>query len=124
MCEGSGENIYVVQDGVIATPPQTASILDGITRKAVLQIARDLGVEVVERDLARSELYLADEVFFSGTAAELVPVREVDDHAVGTGRPGEVTRAVQQAYEDALRGRTERYREWLDPVPALAAQGT
>jgi branched-chain amino acid aminotransferase len=124
VCEGSGENIYVVQDGVIATPPQTASILDGITRKAVLQIARDLGVEVVERDLARSELYLADEVFFSGTAAELVPVREVDDHAVGTGRPGEVTRAVQQAYEDALRGRTERYREWLDPVPALAAQGT
>jgi branched-chain amino acid aminotransferase len=124
VCEGSGENIYVVQDGLIATPPQTASILDGITRKAVLQIARDLGVEVVERDLARSELYLADEVFFSGTAAELVPVREVDDHAVGTGRPGEVTRAVQQAYEDALRGRTERYREWLDPVPALAAQGT
>jgi branched-chain amino acid aminotransferase len=124
VCEGSGENLYVVQDGVIATPPQTASILDGITRKAVLQIARDLGVEVVERDLARSELYLADEVFFSGTAAELVPVREVDDHAVGTGRPGEVTRAVQQAYEDALRGRTERYREWLDPVPALAAQGT
>jgi branched-chain amino acid aminotransferase len=124
VCEGSGENIYVVQDGVIATPPQTASILDGITRKAVLQIARDLGVEVVERDLARSELYLADEVFFSGTAAELVPVREVDDHAVGSGRPGEVTRAVQQAYEDALRGRTERYREWLDPVPALAAQGT
>jgi branched-chain amino acid aminotransferase len=124
VCEGSGENIYVVQDGLIATPPQTASILDGITRKAVLQIARDLGVEVVERDLARSELYLADEVFFSGTAAELVPVREVDDHAVGTGRPGEVTRAVQQAYEDALRGRTERYREGLDPVPALAAQGT
>jgi branched-chain amino acid aminotransferase len=124
VCEGSGENVYVVQDGVIVTPPQTASILDGITRKAVLQIARDLGVEVVERDLARAELYLADEVFFSGTAAELVPVREVDDHAVGTGRPGEVTRAVQQAYEDALRGRTERYREWLDPVPALAAQGT
>jgi branched-chain amino acid aminotransferase len=124
VCEGSGENVYVVRDGVIATPPQTASILDGITRRAVVQIARDLGFEVVERDLARSELYLADEVFFSGTAAELVPVREVDDHAVGTGRPGEVTRAIQQAFEDALRGRTERYREWLDPVPALAAQGT
>ena len=107
----------MVQDGVIATPPQTAYILDGITRKAVLQIARDLGVEVVERDLARSELYLADEVFFSGTAAELVPVREVDDHAVGTGKPGEITRAVQTAFEDALHGRTERYREWLDPVP-------
>jgi branched-chain amino acid aminotransferase len=124
VCEGSGENVYVVREGGIATPPQTASILDGITRRAVVQIARDLGFEVVERDLARSELYLADEVFFSGTAAELVPVREVDDHAVGTGRPGEVTRAIQQAFEDALRGRTERYREWLDPVPALAAQGT
>src|SRR4051795_933415 len=100
VCEGSGENVYVVRDGVIATPPQTASILDGITRRAVVQIARDLGFEVVERDLARSELYLADEVFFSGTAAELVPVREVDAHAVGTGRPGEVTRAIQQAFED------------------------
>ena len=70
---------------MIATPPQTASILDGINRKSVIQIARDLGFEVVERDLARAELYLADEVFFTGTAAELVPVREVDDHAIGDG---------------------------------------
>ena len=120
VCEGSGENIFVVRDGVIVTPPQTASILDGINRKAVMQIARDLGFEVVERDIARAELYLADEVFFTGTAAELVPVREVDDHAVGTGRPGEITRAVQQAFEDALHGRTERYREWLDPCRARA----
>jgi branched-chain amino acid aminotransferase len=117
VCEGSGENIYAVRDGVIITPPQTAGILDGINRKAIIQIARDLGFEVVERDIARAELYLAEEVFLTGTAAELVPVREVDDHAVGTGKPGEITKAVQSAFHDALYGRTERYREWLDPVP-------
>ncbi len=121
VCEGSGENIFVVWEGRIITPPPAASILDGITRKSALQIARDLGVEVIERDIARAELYLADEVFMTGTAAELVPVREIDDHIVGTGEPGEITRAVQTAFEDALHGRDERYREWLDPVPALKA---
>jgi branched-chain amino acid aminotransferase len=120
VCEGSGENIFVVWEGRIVTPPAAASILDGITRKSAMQIARDLGIEVIERDIARAELYLADEVFMTGTAAELVPVREIDDHAVGTGEPGEVTRAVQTAFEDALHGRSERYREWLDPVPARA----
>lgn len=118
VCEGSGENIFVVIDGVIHTPPATASILDGINRKSAIQIARDLGLTVVERDIARAELYLADEIYLTGTAAELVPVREVDDHAVGTGKPGEVTIAVQQAFEDALHGRTPRYAEWLDPIPA------
>jgi branched-chain amino acid aminotransferase len=120
VCEGSGENIFVVRDGVIATPPQTASILDGINRMSVVQIARDLGFEVAERNLARAELYLADEVFLTGTAAELVPVREIDDHAIGDGKPGEISRAIQVAFDDALHGRTERYREWLDPVPAAA----
>ena len=122
VCEGSGENIYVVKDGVIHTPPQTASILDGINRRAAIQIARDLGYEVVERDLARAELYLADEVYLTGTAAELVPVREIDDHVIGDGTPGELTRAVQSAFDDALYGRTERYRDWLDPVPAPVAE--
>jgi len=121
VCEGSGENVFVVRDGAITTPPLSASILDGISRKTVITLARDLGFELVERNLTRAELYLADEVYLTGTAAELVPVREIDDHAVGTGEPGEVTRAVQQAFEDALHGRTERYREWLDPVPAFAA---
>jgi branched-chain amino acid aminotransferase len=120
VCEGSGENIYVVRDGVIYTPGQTSAILDGINRKTAIQIARDLGIEVVERDIARAELYLADEVFLTGTAAELVPVREIDDHAIGDGRPGEVTRAVQKVFDDALLGRAERYREWLDPVPVGA----
>lgn len=121
VCEGSGENIFVVWEGRIITPPPAASILDGITRKSALQIARDLGIEVIERDIARAELYLADEVFMTGTAAELVPVREIDDHTVGDGTPGAITLAVQTAFEDALHGRGERYREWLDPVPALKA---
>lgn len=120
VCEGSGENIFVVSEGRILTPPQTASILDGVNRKSAITIARDLGIEVVERDIARAELYLADEIYLTGTAAELVPVREVDDHQIGEGEPGEVTRAVQAAFEDALHGRAERYREWLDPVEVPA----
>jgi branched-chain amino acid aminotransferase len=116
VCEGTGENVYVVRDGTIATPGQGNSILDGITRKSVLQIARDLGYSVVERDVARAELYLAEEVFMSGTAAELVPVRTIDDHEIGTGTPGEITRVLQSAFDDAIHGRSERYREWLDVV--------
>ncbi|MFP5364625.1 MAG: branched-chain amino acid transaminase [Thermoleophilia bacterium] len=118
VCEGTGENVFVVWEGRIITPPAASSILDGITRKSAVQIARDLGIEVIERDIARAELYLADEVFMTGTAAELVPVREIDDHTIGDGTPGELTRAVQTAFENALFGRDERYREWLDPVPA------
>ncbi len=114
VCEGSGENIFVVRDGEIATPPHVAAILDGINRKSVIQIARDLGYTVVERDIARAELYLAEEVFLTGTAAELVPVREIDDHPLG--EPGEVTRHIQAKFQDALNGRAEEYLEWLDFV--------
>lgn len=110
--EGSGENIFVVRGGSLVTPPHTAGILDGITRRSVMQIAGELGYAVTERDIARSELYLADEVFVCGTAAELVPVREVDDRALGP--PGEVTRAIQAAFDEALRGRS--HPEWLDFV--------
>ena len=116
VCEGTGENVYIVRDGEIATPGQHNSILDGITRRSVIQIAQDLGYDVVERNVARAEMYLADEVFLSGTAAEIVPVREVDNHEVGTGEPGEITRVLQAAFDDAIHGRSERYREWLDPV--------
>jgi branched-chain amino acid aminotransferase len=116
VCEGTGENVYIVRDGEISTPGQHNSILDGITRRSLIQIARDLGYTVVERNVARAEMYLADEVFLSGTAAEIVPVREVDDHTVGTGKPGEVTRVLQSAFDDAIHGRSERYREWLDLV--------
>jgi branched-chain amino acid aminotransferase len=121
--EGSGENIYAIRDGQILTPPQTAGILDGISRKSVIQIARDLGYEVVERNVARAELYLAEEVFLSGTAAELVPVREIDDHLIGSGEPGPITREIQGVFDDALHGRDPRYLEWLDvvKVPSKAA---
>ncbi|HKG35189.1 MAG TPA: branched-chain amino acid transaminase [Solirubrobacterales bacterium] len=114
VCEGSGENIFVVREGQIVTPPHTASILDGINRKSVIQIARDLGYAVVERDVARAELYMAEEMFLTGTAAELVPVREIDDH--GLGEPGEVTRQIQAKFDDVLHGRAEEYLEWLDFV--------
>jgi branched-chain amino acid aminotransferase len=112
--EGSGENIFVVRNGVLATPGHTASILDGINRKSVIQIARDLGYTVEERDIARAELYLAEEAFLTGTAAELVPIREVDDHPIG--EPGEITRVIQAKFEDALHGRAQEYLEWLDIV--------
>jgi branched-chain amino acid aminotransferase len=120
VCEGSGENLYVIADGTIVTPPQTASILDGITRRSVIEIARDLGHPVLERDVARAELYLADEVFCSGTAAEIVPIRQVDDHDVGGGEPGPITREIQSVFEEAISGRAQRYRQWLDPVPVLS----
>jgi branched-chain amino acid aminotransferase len=119
VCEGTGENVYVVRDGVIYTPPATASILWGINRMSILEIAKDLGYEVVERDIARSEMALADEMFLSGTAAELVPVREIDDIEIGT--PGPITRELQSAFEDALHGRSERYAHWLDVVPIPAS---
>jgi branched-chain amino acid aminotransferase len=123
VCEGSGENVYVIRDGQIFTPPQTAGILDGISRKSIITIAEDLGYEVVERDLARAELYLADEVFLSGTAAELVPVREVDDHVIGGGERGTMTKEIARVFDDALHGRDPRYVDWLDvvKVPSKAA---
>ena len=114
VCEGSGENVFIVRDGELVTPPHVAAILDGINRKSIIQIARDLGYTVVERDIARAELYLAEEMFLTGTAAELVPVREIDDHPLG--EPGEVTRQLQAKFMDALHGRAEEYLEWLDFV--------
>jgi branched-chain amino acid aminotransferase len=118
--EGTGENIYVVRDGVIYTPPQTAGILDGINRRSVIQIAADEGFELVERNLARAELYLADELFMTGTAAELTPIREIDDHVVGDGKRGPVTLQLQQVFEDALYGRDPRYEAWNDVVPVAS----
>jgi branched-chain amino acid aminotransferase len=120
VCEGTGENIYIVCGGEIVTPGHHNSILDGITRRSIMQLASDLGYTVVERNIARAELYLAEEVFMSGTAAELVPVVEVDDHKIASGKPGEVTRLLQGAFDDAIHGRSEPYREWLDVVSAPA----
>ena len=120
--EGSGENIYAVRDGAVVTPPHTAGILDGISRRSVIQIARDLGYELVERDVARAELYLAEEVFLTGTAAELVPVRELDDHPIGDGCPGPITKEIQQVFDNALHGRDPRYAQWLDVIQVPSGQ--
>ena len=120
VCEGTGENVFVIKDGVIHTPGQADAILDGINRKSCIQIARDLGYELIERNIARAELALADEVFLTGTAAELTPMREIDDIEIGP--PGPVTREIQGVFEDALCGRDARYADWLDlvPVPSQA----
>jgi branched-chain amino acid aminotransferase len=112
--EGSGENVFVVRDGHISTPHSASSILDGITARSVVQIAADLGFRVEQRHIPRGELYLADEVFLTGTAAEIVPVREIDDHHLG--EPGELTKAIQGVFFDAIKGRRDEYREWLDVV--------
>jgi branched-chain amino acid aminotransferase len=117
VCEGSGENIFVIKNGVISTPPQAAAILDGINRKSCIQIARDRGYEVVERNLVRAELALADEVFLTGTACELTPLREIDDLQIGEGVPGPITREIQAAFDDAVHGRLPEYADWLDLVP-------
>jgi branched-chain amino acid aminotransferase len=119
--EGSGENVFVVRDGHIATPPSSASILDGITARSVVQIASDLGFEVAQRDIARGELYQADEVFLTGTAAEIVPVREIDDHVLGP--PGELTQAIQTRFFDAIKGKRDEYLEWLDFVELESETG-
>lgn len=113
--EGSGENIFLVKEGKLITPPLSAPILEGITRDSIIKIARDLGYEVTERDIPRDELFEADEIFFTGTAAEICPVREVDDRAISDGR-GEVTGVLQAKYDDAVLGRLPEYHHWLDVV--------
>ncbi len=112
--DGSGENVFLVRDGVLCTPPLAAGCLAGITRASILQIAEDEGIRVREDDLVRTDLYLADEAFFTGTAAEVVPIREVDDRVLGD--PGPITRRLQEVFTAATRGRDERYRDWLEPV--------
>lgn len=116
LSEGSGENLFLVRDGVIYTPPLAASVLLGITRDSVLTLARELGYPVQEEFLAREVLYLADEVFMVGTAAEVTPVRAVDGIPVGDGRPGPVTRALQQAFFAIVRGKVEDRHGWLAVV--------
>jgi branched-chain amino acid aminotransferase len=113
VADGPGENVFVVRDGVIRTPPLSTSILPGVTRNSVIEIARELGYVVDETDIIRAELTLADEVFMTGTAAEVTPVRAVDDTEIGVGP---VTLELQAAYLDAVNGRDERWEGWLDVV--------
>jgi len=113
VAEGAGENIYIVKNGTLYTPPLSSAVLAGITRDSVLRIARDLGVPVAEEKFTRDTMYVADELFMTGTAAEVTPVREVDNRRIGTGSPGPVTRKLQETYLRAVRGGEPRYREWL-----------
>jgi branched-chain amino acid aminotransferase len=111
IADGPGENIFVVRNGVITTPPLSTSILPGITRDTIVQIAQDLGYTVEQSALIRTDLYLADEVFFTGTAAEVTPVSAIDDQVLGVG---EVTLTIQKAYLDTVNGRSDRWSQWLD----------
>jgi len=115
IAEGSAENIFLVQDGVLHTPDIT-SALDGITRRTVMQLAQDAGYKVIERRLTRDELYISDEAFFTGTAAEVMPIREADNRAIGGGQRGPVTVLLQDAYARLVRGTAERYPQWLTLV--------
>ncbi|MDR0350977.1 MAG: branched-chain amino acid transaminase [Coriobacteriales bacterium] len=114
VAEGSGENIFVVRDGLICTPPLSDGVLEGLTRNSVIKLARDLGHRVEERSLVRTDLYVADELFFTGTAAELTPIRSVDGREIG--KPGPITKQLQALFFDVVSGRAPAYAGWLDRV--------
>jgi branched-chain amino acid aminotransferase len=113
--EASGENVFVVRRGVVKTTPLT-SILDGITRASVMQLLRESGIAVIEDRFTRDEVYIADEAFFTGTAAEVTPIRELDRRPIGSGRPGDVTKLVQQKFFAVLKGEDQRHADWLTYV--------
>ncbi|MBO3832626.1 MAG: branched-chain amino acid transaminase [Candidatus Brockarchaeota archaeon] len=114
--EGSGENIFMVRNSVVYTPSTSSGILEGITRDTVFHIVEDMGLKVVERDLTRVDFYYADEAFMSGTAAEVVPVVEMDNYKIGDGKPGPITRRIQDEFYRIVRGQSEKYSHWLEPV--------
>ena len=116
VAEGSGENIFIVRNGILKTPPLT-SILEGITRKCVLDIADDEGITVKEQRFTRDELYIADEAFFTGTAAEVTPIREVDGKKIGSGKPGEITKRLQRRYFAVIKGEDAKFEHWLHYIP-------
>jgi branched-chain amino acid aminotransferase len=115
VAEGSGENIFIVKNGVIYTPELT-SALDGITRKTLIQLATDEGLEVREKRITRDEVYVADEAFFTGTAAEVTPIRELDGRSIGSGTRGPITEKLQKHYFDVVHGRVEKYNHWLSYI--------
>jgi branched-chain amino acid aminotransferase len=113
--EGSGENVFIVRDGIIYTP-DLASCLAGITRESIIKIAHDLGFEVREKRITRDEMYCSDEAFFTGTAAEVTPIRELDDRIIGNGSMGPVTEKIQNVFFDIVKGKNDKYRSWLTYV--------
>jgi branched-chain amino acid aminotransferase len=116
VAEGTGENLFIVRNGVLITPPESSGILMGITRDSVMTIAQDLGFELIEQKLVRSDVYTADEVFLTGTAAEITPVREVDGRPIGSTTRGPMTKEIQQTFFAAVKGEIDRYREWVELV--------
>ena len=114
--EGSGENIFIIKDGVVVTPDLSAGALNGITRNTVFAICKDLGLEVQQRRITRDEVYISDEAFFTGTAAEVTPIRELDRIAIGAGSRGPITQQIQAAFFDIVNGRNPKYAHWLTPV--------
>ncbi len=114
--ECTGENIFVVRAGRIVTPPLSAGALEGVTQSSVMAIARDFGYDVAADNILRSDLYIADEAFLTGTAAEVVPINSVDDRLVGDGRPGPITRQLQETFQAAVRGQVDRYKDWVEHV--------
>jgi branched-chain amino acid aminotransferase len=113
--EGAGENVFMVRDGTVYTP-DVASCLDGITRNSVITMARDMGIPVIEKRITRDEMYCADEAFFTGTAAEITPIRELDDRPIGAGTRGPITTRLQALFFDVVAGKSDTYRSWLTPV--------
>ncbi len=113
--EGSGENVFIVRDGILFTP-DLASCLAGITRDSILTIAKDMGIEIREKRITRDEMYCADEAFFTGTAAEVTPIRELDDRMIGDGKRGPITKKIQKIFFDTVKGHNETYRSWLSYV--------
>ena len=124
VAEGSGENLFMVKDGALVTPPLTANILPGITRSCIMQMAKDeLGIETVERPIGRAELYLVDEVFLTGTAAHVTPMGELDHRLIGDGEGGPITKSIQDLYFKAIRGALPKYRHWcVEVIPAPLAK--
>lgn len=114
VAEGSGENVFIIRDGIVYTPELT-SCLDGITRNTIMRFCTDLGIKVVEKRITRDEVYIADEAFFTGTAAEVLPIRELDGRAIGSGVRGPITEILQTQYFDQVKGRRDVYPEWLTP---------
>ncbi|MCL0093050.1 aminotransferase class IV, partial [Dehalococcoidia bacterium] len=114
VCEGAGENLFIIKNGTLITPPLSAGALSGITMDSAITIARDMGIPFVSRDISREELFLADEAFLTGTAAEVTPIREVDGRVIGNGGRGELTARIQAKFFDIVRGKDERYYRWLD----------
>ena len=115
VAEGSGENIFIVRNGRLKTTPLT-SVLEGITRDGIMKIARDLKIEVIEERFTRDELYIADEAFFTGTAAEVTPIREVDGRVIGEGRAGRITKKLQSIFFDSVKGKNKKYESWLTRI--------